>query len=342
MTSPASRRHGDHRRATARSGRPGRIRLKMRGTVSTLWAKHLGPGVEDLGRPARARALKSGTRISTPVPGLSSWIWRIVSAYSHGAAVGQVVAGDAGDGGVAQAHLLHGLGDPARLVAVEVLGAAGVDLAEVAAPGALVAADEERRLAVLPALEDVGAARLLAHRVQALGLHQRAQLGVLRAHLRRRRIHSGLRSIGVSALRASTRSIRRPSGATLTKAPLPCAGQRVMPGSGHRGRASDYARARYRPRAPTAARGRRAAGRTATGEPVRRRGRAPPYRTGSADVAAAEHQGGDQDQRHHEHAEVRRAVGEATAVSGPSRSCSRRRRSCTGPRRTSCRAAASR
>ena len=34
------------------------------------------------------------------------------------------------------------------------------------------------------------------------------------------RIHSGLRSIGVSALRASTRSIRRPSGATVTPASL--------------------------------------------------------------------------------------------------------------------------
>ena len=79
--------------------------------------------------------------------------------------------------------MLHALGDPARLVAVERLGLAGVDLAEVAAPGALVAADEERRLAVLPALEDVGAAGLLADRVQALGLHEVLQLAVLRAHL---------------------------------------------------------------------------------------------------------------------------------------------------------------
>ena len=101
-----------------------------------------------------------------------------------GAAVGEVVAGDAGDGGVAQLHRLHRLGDPARLVAVERLGLAGVDLAEVAAPGALVAADEERRLAVLPALEDVGAAGFLADRVQALGLHQVLELRVLRAHLR--------------------------------------------------------------------------------------------------------------------------------------------------------------
>jgi hypothetical protein len=115
---------------------------------------------------------------------LSSWICAHRLGVQPGAAVGQVVAGDAGDGGVAQLHLLHRLGDPARLVAVERLRLAGVDLAEVAAPGALVAADEEGRLAVLPALEDVGAAGLLADRVQALGLHQALQLGVLRAHLR--------------------------------------------------------------------------------------------------------------------------------------------------------------
>ena len=101
-----------------------------------------------------------------------------------GAAVGQVVAGDAGDRRVAQAHRLHRLGHPARLVPVELGRLAGVDLAEVAAPGALVAADEEGRLAVLPALVDVGAAGLLADRVQPLPLDQRLQLGVLRAHLR--------------------------------------------------------------------------------------------------------------------------------------------------------------
>ena len=100
-----------------------------------------------------------------------------------GSAVGQVVAGDAGDGGVAQAHGLHRLRHPAGLVAVQRLGLAGVDLAEVAAPGALVAADEEGGLAVLPALVDVGAAGLLAHRVEALGLHQALELLVLRAHL---------------------------------------------------------------------------------------------------------------------------------------------------------------
>ena len=38
------------------------------------------------------------------------------------------------------------------------------------------------------------------------------------------RIHSGLRSIGVCALRASTRSMRRPSGATDTMRPPDVAG----------------------------------------------------------------------------------------------------------------------
>ena len=69
--------------------------------------------------------------------------------------------------------MLHGLGDAARLVAVQLGGLAGVDLAEVAAPRALLAADEEGGLAVFPALVDVGAAGLLAHRVQATGAHER-------------------------------------------------------------------------------------------------------------------------------------------------------------------------
>ena len=128
--------------------------------------------------------LKSGIRFSTPVLGVELVDRAHGLGVQPGAAVGQVVAGDAGDGGVAQPHRPHRLGDPARLVAVQRLGLAGVDLAEVAAPGALVAADEERRLAVLPALEDVGAAGLLAHRVQALGLHQVLERVVLRTHPR--------------------------------------------------------------------------------------------------------------------------------------------------------------
>src|SRR5690606_13041425 len=96
-----------------------------------------------------------------------------------------------------------GLGHPARLVGVEGGRLARVDLAEVAAPGALVAADEERGLAVLPALEDVGAARLLADRVQAAAVHELLELGVLGAHGRPGADPLGLlldRDLGVARL----------------------------------------------------------------------------------------------------------------------------------------------
>jgi hypothetical protein len=103
-----------------------------------------------------------------------------------GPAVDEVVAGHSGDGGVAKAHPADALGDAAGLVPVERRRPAGVDLAEVAAPRALLAADEEGGLAVLPALEDVGAAGFLADGVQSFGLHHGVELGVLGAHLRRR------------------------------------------------------------------------------------------------------------------------------------------------------------
>ena len=150
------------------------MRLKMRGTVSTLCANTSGRD-SNTSRSSAGLPEKSVARISTPVPGFS----RVDAAHRLGvqprALVGQVVARDAGDGRVAQAHLRDALGDAARLVGVVVGGLAGVDLAEVAAPGALRAADEERRLAVFPALVDVGAAGLLADRVQPLVLHERVQ-----------------------------------------------------------------------------------------------------------------------------------------------------------------------
>src|SRR5690606_14049240 len=97
-------------------------------------------------------------------------------------AVGLVVTGDAGDGGVPQPHLRDRLGHAARLVTVERPRPAGGDVAEVAPSGADVAPDEEGRLAVLPALVDVGAAGLLADRVQAGPLHPALHLRVLGPH----------------------------------------------------------------------------------------------------------------------------------------------------------------
>ena len=67
------------------------------------------------------------------------------------------------------------------LVGVERQRAAGVDEAEAAGPGAAVAEDHERGGAVGPALVDVGAAGLLADRVQVEAAHQVLQLAVLAA-----------------------------------------------------------------------------------------------------------------------------------------------------------------
>src|SRR3546814_6169657 len=97
--------------------------------------------------------------------------------------VGKVVASDAGDGGIFELHLLDALGHTSRLVAVQRRRLPGVDLAEVTATGALLAADQEGCLAVFPALDDVRAAGLLAVRVQALALHELNQLVLLRTPL---------------------------------------------------------------------------------------------------------------------------------------------------------------
>ena len=85
-----------------------------------------------------------------------------------GPVVGQVVAVDRGDDGVAQAHLLDLGRDPHRLQRVVPGRLAGLHVAEAAAAGADVAEDHEGRGAALPALADVRAVRLLADRVEVL------------------------------------------------------------------------------------------------------------------------------------------------------------------------------
>ncbi|MNW59257.1 hypothetical protein D3C74_371650 [compost metagenome] len=143
--------------------------------------EHLGAGlvdrVEQLGDRVEVRDEQLDARTGVERVDLADGL-----RVEPRAAVGQVVAGHARDGRVAQTHGLDRLGDAARLVRVEVGGLARVDLAEVAATRALVTADEERGLAVLPALEDVGTARLLADRVQALLAHEALELGVLGSH----------------------------------------------------------------------------------------------------------------------------------------------------------------
>jgi hypothetical protein len=99
-----------------------------------------------------------------------------------GATVGEVITRHPGNRRVAQPHRLHRLGHPPWLIPVQLGGAAGVDLAEVATAGALVAADEEGRLPVLPALVDVGTASRLADRVQALPAHKPLEFSKRRPH----------------------------------------------------------------------------------------------------------------------------------------------------------------
>jgi hypothetical protein len=179
----------------------------MRGTVSTLCAKTSGRASNTSPRSGLAvevgrEQLDAGARVDgVDLPDRLG--------VQPRAAVGQVVAGDARDGRVAL-HPLHAVGDAARLVRVVGGRLAGVDLAEVAAARALRAADEERRLAVLPALVDVGAAGLLAHGVQPSPFTSDCRAwysGPIFAFVL---IHSGLRSIGVCALRTSSRRAVRP------------------------------------------------------------------------------------------------------------------------------------
>ena len=98
-------------------------------------------------------------------------------------AVGQIISGHARDRHVAQVKVSHGFSDATRLVLVVLSGTARRDIAEVAAARAQRTAEQEGRLAVLPALVDVGAAGLGAHRVQALGMRKRAHVLVVLAGL---------------------------------------------------------------------------------------------------------------------------------------------------------------
>src|SRR5439155_8157066 len=83
-----------------------------------------------------------------------------------------------------QAHRAYGLGDAVGLVAVGRVRFARADLAEVTAARVPVTSDEEGGFAAFPAFEDVGASRLLTHRVQPFGTHKRTQSGVFGTRLR--------------------------------------------------------------------------------------------------------------------------------------------------------------
>ena len=80
------------------------------------------------------------------------------------AAIVEVVAGHHREHGVIETEPIDRLGHPLGFVGGGCLRVAGVDQAEAARPGAALAEHHERRGAVGPALAEVRAAGVLAHR----------------------------------------------------------------------------------------------------------------------------------------------------------------------------------
>ncbi len=109
-----------------------------------------------------------------------------------GAVVRQIISVDGGDDGVAQAHARDRSGHAGGLQRIVPRGLARLHVAEAAATGAGVAQDHEGRCAAFPALANVGAGRLLAHRVQTLIADQAGEIAVALAtwsgHLEPRRL----------------------------------------------------------------------------------------------------------------------------------------------------------
>jgi len=95
--------------------------------------------------------------------------------------VRQVIAVDASDHDVLQAHPGHRFGEPPGLSRIERTRGPVGDRAVGAVPRAHVAQDHERGRSVFPALTDVGTVRFLAHRVQLEVPHQVLQRQIVRS-----------------------------------------------------------------------------------------------------------------------------------------------------------------
>jgi hypothetical protein len=107
-----------------------------------------------------------------------------------GAAIWDVVAVDGGDDDVLELHLRRRVGEAQRLERIRrMLRFPGMDVAVAAGPGARIAEDLERRGPAPPALRDVGAAGLLADRVQARAVDQLLDVEVTRVRARRADLH---------------------------------------------------------------------------------------------------------------------------------------------------------
>jgi len=123
-------------------------------------SQHLRSAVEDLREKFRL-AVEVGNEQLNPAVGGRGMDLPYGFRVQPSAAIAEVVARNASDGGVAQSHGRNGFGDTARLATIDGPGLSGVDLAEVASPRTAIAPNEECGLPVFPALIDVRATGLL-------------------------------------------------------------------------------------------------------------------------------------------------------------------------------------
>ena len=131
-------------------------------------------------------------------------------------AIGKVVAVDRGDDDMAEAHLLDRMGDAGRLTRVECRRNAGGDVTEGAGTRADLAHDHEGGVLLVPALADIGAAGLLAHRHQFVRTHDLARF----------RIALGYRRLDANPVGLTQHFLVRPMG-LLGVAGARCGGYRI-------------------------------------------------------------------------------------------------------------------
>ncbi len=124
--------------------------------------EHLGPGIADGGEVA-GRTPQIRDQDLDADAGARGMNGPHRGGHDAGTAVVEVVSRDHREHGEIEIESADGLGDPFGFVRVGYLGFAGVDEAEPTGSRAALAQEHERGRALVPALEDVGAACFFAH-----------------------------------------------------------------------------------------------------------------------------------------------------------------------------------
>ena len=149
---------------------PGPRHAVQTGNRLDVVVQHVGPGVEDRAQrrfhPLEVRDQDLDAAVRYAFPCAADRV-----GEDAGAAVSQVIAIHGRDDGILQAHALHRFGDARRLRRVELVRPPVRHRAVCARSRADVAEDHEGSGPVVPALADVGTARILADRVELEVLH---------------------------------------------------------------------------------------------------------------------------------------------------------------------------